>query len=149
MKRTMIAVCLLVLSPSGVMACYEDHNPGAGWFDERSGRGGNYGGALQSVYRDRVMDGSLAAAGSGLVILLGILVRARRPTAGHASGSHLQPAKRIPLVVEIDRPPCEEILATVGFDSRDKCCSFSDPVGIDAEPVTSGFVAVDFMATCS
>ena len=27
MKRTVIAVCLLVLSPSGVMACYEEHSP--------------------------------------------------------------------------------------------------------------------------
>ncbi len=145
MKRMVIAVCLLVLSPSGVMACYEDHSPGAGWLDERSGRSPNFGGALQSVYRDAVMDGSLAAAGSGLVILLGVLVRARRQTAGRASGSELQPATRIPLVVEIDRPPCDPILASVGFDSQDVCTSFSESVGIDAEPVTSGFVAIDCM----
>ena len=75
---------------------------------------------MQSVYRARLMDGSLAAAGSGLVILLGILVRARRPAAGRASGSQLQPAKRIPLVVEIDRPPCDPILASVGFDLQDE-----------------------------
>jgi len=149
MKRTMIAVCLFVLSPSGVIACYEDHNAGAGWFDERSGRGPNYGGALQSVYRERLMDGSLATAGSGLVILLGILVRARRRAVGHASGSHLQPATRIPLVVEIDRPPFDPFLASVGFDSQDQCCSFSETVGIDAACVTSGFVALDTMAPCS
>ena len=33
MKRSMIAVCLLLLSPGTVIACFEDHNAGAGWFD--------------------------------------------------------------------------------------------------------------------
>ena len=32
MKRSMIAVCLLLLSPARVLACVEDHNPGAGWY---------------------------------------------------------------------------------------------------------------------
>ena len=38
MKRSMIAVCLLLLSPSEVIACFEDHNAGAGWFDQQIGR---------------------------------------------------------------------------------------------------------------
>jgi hypothetical protein len=148
MKRAMIAVCLLVLSPSGVRACYEDHSPGAGWFDERSGRGPNHGGALRSVYRDSLIEGSLATAGSGLMILLGILVQTRRSRAERASGFQMPAGTRTPLVVEIERPPCDPILASVGFDSQVECGSFLETVGLDAEPVTSGLITVDFMTTC-
>ena len=43
MKRSMIAVCLLLLSPGTVMACIEDHNTGAGWFDQQSSGWTSYG----------------------------------------------------------------------------------------------------------
>ena len=65
MKRSMIAVCLLLLSPSHVIACIEDHNAGAGWFDQQTSRWSSYGNAAQAMQRDMLMDVSLFAGGRG------------------------------------------------------------------------------------
>ncbi len=111
MKRSMIAVCLLLLSPSRVIACFEDHNPGAGWVDQRPMRWSIYGDAAESMGRDRLMDISLVAGVSGVVILLSVVVRAIVRTARHAAVSPAQAEEEIPLALPFDGPPCEPSLA--------------------------------------
>ena len=87
MRRSLIAVCLLLLSPSSARACYEDHKAGAGWFDERPSQWSNYGIGAQAAQRDKLMDVAVFAGGSGVLILLGVFMRtllnaARRAAVG-------------------------------------------------------------------
>ena len=101
MKRSMIAVCLLLLSPSRVIACYEDHNAGAGWFDQQTVRWSSNGNSAQTMLRDTLMDVSLFAGGLGFVILLGVLVRAMIQASGQAPVSRLEPEERVPLAFRL------------------------------------------------
>jgi hypothetical protein len=115
MKRSMIAVCLLLLSPSRVIACYEDHNAGAGWFDQQTVRWSNNGNSAQTRLRDTVMDVSLFAGGLGFVILLGVLVRAMIQASGQGPVSRLEPEERVPLALPFDGPPCEPCCVRLDF----------------------------------
>jgi hypothetical protein len=107
MKRSMIAVCLLLLSPSRVIACYEDHNAGAGWFDQQTLRWSSNGNAAQRMQRDTLMDVSLFAGGLGVVILLGVAVRAMIQATRHAPISRSQPEERVRVALPFDGPICE------------------------------------------
>jgi hypothetical protein len=142
MKRSMIAVCLLLLSPSGVMACYEDHNAGAGWFDPEASRWPNYGSAARALHHDKLMDVSLLAGGSGVAILIGVLIRAMC-RAGRQPVSRLQPVTRVPLAVPIDRPTSEPFYTQAGMDPDDRCWSSSGTFSFDDEHVASGNLAID------
>ena len=111
MRRSLIAVCLLLLTPSSVQACYEDHNAGEGWFDEHSARWSNYGVRARAAKRDRLLDMSIFAGGSGVLILLSVfmrtLLRAARP-------ARPKPSMRLPAYLS----PCRQ---TVRRASR---CAF-------------------------
>jgi hypothetical protein len=107
MKRSMIAVSLLLLSPGEVIACYEDHGAGAGWFDQQTMRWSGYGNAGQATQTDKLLEMSLAAGVSGVVILLGVVVRTMIRAAGRAGVSPLQPEEETPLVLPFDGPACE------------------------------------------
>ena len=76
MKRSMIAVCLLLLWPGPAIACYDDHKASAGWIDEQPGRWSGYGIVAQAGQSGRLMGLSLFAGGSGVMILLGLIGRA-------------------------------------------------------------------------
>ena len=104
MKRSMIAVCLLLLSPSTVMACIEDHNTGAGWFDQQPSGWTSYGTGAAALHRDRLLDVALFAGGLAGVILMGVAYRAicGAPRRAHASSS--QPGGIVPLALPIDAP---------------------------------------------
>jgi hypothetical protein len=111
MKRSMIAVCLLLSSPSTVMACYEDHNAGPSWFDQQTLYWPGYGNGALAMPRDKLMVVSLVAGGSGVVILLGVLVRAMIRAARTAPLSLPQLEEETPLALPFDGPACEPYCA--------------------------------------
>jgi hypothetical protein len=117
MRRLLFAVCLLLLTPSPVMACYEDHKAGAGWFDEPSSRWSNYGIGAQAAQRDRLMDVSVFAGGSGVLILLGVCMRSFLRAAQRAAD---ESRERVPLAMPNDSPPCEPLCVLAGLDSQDE-----------------------------
>ena len=120
MKRSTIAVCLLLLSPSGVMACYDDHNTGPGWFDEHTPRWSTYGSVPQTMHRDKLMEVSLFVGGLGVVILVGVAIRAKRQAARHIAISPLEPATGLFLAEPFDGPTCEGFCVQDGPDSQDR-----------------------------
>jgi hypothetical protein len=104
MNRSMIAVCLLFLTPGRAMACIEDHNSGAGWFDPQPSAWSGFGPGTQSLQRDRVQDVSLFALGLGATILVGVLFRAMCQASRMASASDTQSDTLVPLVMPMDAP---------------------------------------------
>ena len=115
MKRSMIAVCLLLLWPGPAIACYDDHKASAGWIDEQPGRWSGYGIVAQAGQSGRLMGLSLFAGGSGVMILLGLIGRAWLHPARTATDSSLDTDEGEPLVVRFEEPVCEP------------CCDWSDP----------------------
>ena len=111
MKRSMIVVCLLLSSPSTVIACYEDHNAGPSWFDQQSLQWSGYGSAAQAMQRDKLMVVSLVAGGSGVVILLGVFVRTMIRAARTAALALSVPEDETPLALPFDGPACEPYCA--------------------------------------
>jgi hypothetical protein len=111
MRRSMIAVCLLLLSPSTVLACDEDHSPGAGWFDRQPPVWSSYGTGAEALHRDRALDVALFAGGLGVVILAGVCYRAMRAAAGPAPAGRSQPATIVPLALASDAPAFEPLCA--------------------------------------
>jgi hypothetical protein len=109
MKRSLIAVCLLLLSPSSVMACFEDHNTGAGWFDQQPSGWTSYGSGAQAQHRDRLLDVALFAGGLGAVILMGVAYRATCLATRRARVSSPQPGAIVPLALPIDAPAFEPL----------------------------------------
>ncbi len=107
MKRSMIAVCLLLWAPGTVSACIEDHNAGAGWFDEHTLRFTGYGSRGQVVQRDWLVDASHIAGGVGVAILLGVLGRGIFRAARQTGAAPVGWDERMPLAVPFDEPPCE------------------------------------------
>jgi hypothetical protein len=104
MKQSMIAVCLLVLTPGRAMGCIEDHNPSSGWFDPQPSEWAGYGTEVQSLHRDRVQDISLFALGLGATILVGVLFRAMCQASRIASASETRSDTVAPLVMPMDAP---------------------------------------------
>ena len=118
MRRSLIAVCLLLLTPSSVQACYEDHNA------VRAGsmsilRGGRITELAQAAQRDRLLDMSIFAGGSGVLILLSVFMRTLLRAARPAAAETLDAASRVPLAMPADSPPCEPLCVLVDFDSQD------------------------------
>jgi hypothetical protein len=107
MARSMIAVCLLLLSPGAVIACDQDHNAGAGWFDEQSLRFTGYGNGGRAVGRDWVADVSHFAGGVGVAILLGVLGRGMFKAARRTCVAPLGWDERMPLADPFYEPLCE------------------------------------------
>ncbi len=105
MKRSMIAVCLLVCSPSTVMACSEDHN--AGWFDQQTLRWTGSGSGGQATQSDRVMVLSLMAGASGVLMLLGSVAWAAMRAGTQTADSPSAPEVDVPLALPFDGPACE------------------------------------------
>jgi hypothetical protein len=104
MKRSMIAVCLLVLTPGQAMGCIEDHNPGSGWFDSQPSEWASLSASGQVPQRDRVQDVSLFALGLGATILVGVLFRAMCQASRTASASETRSETFAPLVMPMDAP---------------------------------------------
>jgi hypothetical protein len=119
MKRSMIAVCLVVLSPGGVKACIEDHNPGAGWFDQQPSGWTSYDTGAQVLHRDRVQDVSLLCGGLGVTILMGVFFRAMCQSSRLAFASDSRPDTLVPLVLPIDVPAFDPMCEQVGLNSED------------------------------
>jgi hypothetical protein len=138
---------LLLLPTSGVKACYEDHKPGAGWFDEQTGRRPHYGSFAEAVYRDRLMDLSLIAGASGIAILVGVFIRARCQATRHALDSYVPPATRAPLAESINQPTWEPLSTELSVDFQDRGCGSSGSFSIDAQPLTSVFLSLDALVT--
>jgi hypothetical protein len=143
MKRSMIVVCLLLLSPGQVMACIEDHNPGAGWFDQQPSGWSDYGAGAHSLHRDRVQDVSLFAGGLGVTILVGVLFRAMCQASRRASAQDANIDPDVPLVLPMDAPAfdpsCERVeLASEAFE-------WPDPLASDTylKPISGHSYAID------
>ena len=143
MKRSLIAVCLLLLSPSRVIACYEDHNAGAGWFDQQTLRWSSNGSTAHTMQRNILMDVSFLAGVSGVVILLGVLVRAKIQAAGYTSVSPLQEEEQVPLVVPFDAPVCDPRCGASGLEFKADGWSTSEMWEMRAESATWAASAVD------
>jgi hypothetical protein len=118
MRRFLIAICALLLTPSSVMACYEDHKAGAEWFDEPSSNWIKYGMGAHAAQRDGLMDVAVFAGGSGVLILLGVGIRTHLRAARRAAAETLEPAG-LPLALANDGPPCEPLCVRAGLDSQD------------------------------
>ena len=123
MKRSMIAVCLLLCSPTSVIACTDDHKASGGWIDEKPRP---WWSAASDGSNTRMIALSLFTGSVGLVILLGVSGRALLHTAS-------------------DRPlSCRDgedgELLTVRFAKpvREPCCGWSDP-DLDESGRTSEF----------
>jgi hypothetical protein len=116
MKRSMIAVCLLLLSPGTVMACIEDHNTGAGWFDQQPSGWTSYVTGAQALHRDRLLDVAFFAGGLGAVILVGVSYRAMCLVPRRAQVSPSQPATVVPLALPMDAPAFEPLCADPWLD---------------------------------
>jgi hypothetical protein len=101
MRLSTIAVCLLLVSPSPVLACWKDAPEQTGWFQE-----------IPSSYGDSAMGGawetmpgwSLAGAGLASIVLVVVSFRAftgaagRRPVpglAGRGAGDRRSQESRI------------------------------------------------------
>ena len=143
MKRSMIAVCLLLLSPSSVIACVEDHNPGVGWADQRPMRWSIYGNGAESMGSDRLVDVSLVAGVSGAVILLGVVVRAIVRSARYAAASPVQAEEETPLALPFDGPACEPSLALPEPDIEAMGASSWDLGDVSAASAPWGAVMVE------
>ena len=122
MRQSLIAVCLLFLTPASVMACYEHDDPGAGWIDDQSSRWSYFGMGAKAGQQDRLLDLSVFAGGSGMLILLGVGMRTLLRAAPRAAVETLEPASQVPLAIPSDRPPCEPQCVLAGFDSQDDVC---------------------------
>jgi hypothetical protein len=110
MKRSMIAVCLLLLSPGTVIACLEDHNAGAGWFDVQLPRYAGYGTDGRAMQRDRLIDMALFAGGAGVLIVFGVVGRAMFLSARRTEESSFLGAEELSRVDPFDEEPsCEPI----------------------------------------
>lgn len=116
MKRSMIAVCLLLLSPSHVIACIEDHDAGSRWFDQQTSVWSSYGNDTHSMNHDVLMNVSLFAGGSGVLILVGVLFRAMCRVGPQADS--LQLSGGLPVGSSLDWPTYEPFTAGEE-DSRD------------------------------
>ncbi|HZW32021.1 MAG TPA: hypothetical protein VFF52_15020 [Isosphaeraceae bacterium] len=100
MRRSTIAVCLL-LSPVPVFACF-DHPPGvtAGWIEERPRSAWDLArGTAEETRWEELLGMASLAAGSG-VLLLAVALRAARRGRMHP----LEPAAPRPLGLPFDRP---------------------------------------------
>ena len=99
------------------MACIEDHNTGAGWFDPQPTGWAHYGTGGRALYRDRMLDVAFFAGGLGAVMLLGVSYRAMCLAPGRAHMSPSQPTAVVPLALPIDAPAFEPMLrgSVAGF----------------------------------
>ena len=114
MKRSMIAVCLLVCSPSTVIGCYEDHN--VGWFDQQTLRYTSYGSGVWETKRDMLMDLSLIAGASGVLMLLFSVARAAMRAGRQSVDSPTAPEVEVPLELPFDGPACEPFFVRAAPD---------------------------------
>jgi hypothetical protein len=130
MKRSMIVVCLLLLSPGGVTACIEDHNPGAGWYDQQPSGWSGYGVLGQGLHRDRVQDVSLFAGGLGITILVGVMFRAMCQASRKACTSDAQADTYVPLVMPMDAPAFDP--SCEGVELASEVLEWTDPEAFDA-----------------
>jgi hypothetical protein len=89
MRLSTIAVCLLLVSPSPVLACWKDAPEQTGWFQELPS---SYGDSAVGSAGETMMPGwSLAGAGLASIALVVVSFRAfsgavRRPMPGLAGG---------------------------------------------------------------
>ena len=90
MRLSTIAVCLLLMSPSPVPACWKDAPEQTGWFQELPS---SYGDSAVEGAGETMMPGwSLAGAGLASITLMVVSFRAfsgaakRRPRSGLAGG---------------------------------------------------------------
>jgi hypothetical protein len=120
MRRFVIAICALLLAPSSVMACYEDHGLGAGWFDDGSSNWTKYGTGARPAQRNKLMDLSIFAGGSGVLILLGVGMRTLLRSAQQPEFETIESSARVvPLALPNDGPPCDPQCVLAGPDSQD------------------------------
>jgi hypothetical protein len=143
MKRSMIAVCLLLLSPGSVMACIEDHNTGAGWFDQQSSGSTSYGTGAQALHRDRLLDVALLAGGMGAVILVGLSYVAMCRAPQHAAVSRSQPAAAVPLALPIDSPAFEPRCAEPWGACEGPEWSSPRMLDVHSDSITAGVQGID------
>src|SRR5262245_44321237 len=102
MKRSMIAVCLLLLPRGQAIECIEDHNPGGGWLYEQPSEWASFSASGQVPHRDKVQAVSLFALGLGATILVGVLFRAMCQATRTAGAPETQSDTVAPLVMPAD-----------------------------------------------
>jgi hypothetical protein len=149
MKRSMIAVCLLLLSPSRVIACFEDHNAGAGWFDQQNLHWSSYGNAAQAMQRDKLLDVSLIAGGSGVVILLGVMIRAKVQSARRAADSSSEPVEVGQFAFPFDGPASEPWCVRPSLDFDESGWTSPEIQDIGITPGTWAASAADSFCSLS
>ena len=88
MRLSTIAVCLLLVSPPSVLACFEHTPEQTGWFQEvpSSSREGAWTG-VEAMWWDGMPGVWLAGAGSASVALVLVSFRAFSRAAGREPGS--------------------------------------------------------------
>jgi hypothetical protein len=81
MRLSTIAVCLLLVSPSPVLACWKDAPEQTGWFQEIPS---SYGDSAMGGARETMPGWSLAGAGLASIALVMVSFRAFTRAAGRA-----------------------------------------------------------------
>jgi hypothetical protein len=143
MKRSLIAVCLLLLSANSVMACVEEHNTGAGWFDQQPSGWASYGTGAQTMHRDRLLDVALFTGGLGALILVGVAARAVCRAPGRAEVNPSQPATIVPLALPMDVLAFAPMCAERRLVSEDHDWSCSQTVDVHSNSITGDSPGID------
>jgi hypothetical protein len=143
MKRSMIAVCLLLLSPSTVIACFEDHDAGVGWFEQQNLRWWSRGNTVGAMRSDRLMDAALVAGGLGVVMLVGVVVRAVIQAVRQTPVSPLESDVPMPLPVRFAARPCEPLRVWPDLDLDESGWPSSEIQEVQAESATWAASAID------
>jgi hypothetical protein len=147
MKRSMIAVCLMLLSPGTAMACIEDHNTGAGWFDQQPSGWNSYSTGAQALHRDRLLDVAFFAGGLGALLLVGVSYRAMCPAVWRARVSPSRPAMFTPLALPVDSPASEPLCAGFCLDSERQDWSVPPIVDVYTTSIASHSQGIDSVAS--
>jgi hypothetical protein len=105
MRRSPIAVCLLLLSPVPAWAC-DGHPVGApGWLEEKPRSAWDLArGTAEEVRWQEMLGVASLAAGSGAMVLVAVSLRAASRAASRGRMPPLEPATPAPLAVPVDQP---------------------------------------------
>jgi hypothetical protein len=105
MRRSTIAVCLLLMSPGPVFACDEHATQQPGWLEERPRSAWELAqGTAEGMRWDEMLGAASLAAGSGAMFVMALSLRAASRAASRRRMHPLEPAAPMPLAVPFDRP---------------------------------------------
>jgi hypothetical protein len=117
MRRSTIAVCLLLLSPTSVSACIDELPVQGEWFYKEPSSRSDYNPLAESMERDdTTMVVSVIAGGVGVAILPGLSFRAAWRSRTRGALVAPEGARPVPLALPFDRPDGLTIRIDQGHD---------------------------------